>query len=187
MDMIASDMGQYDDNEMLSAAQAYILYAIIFLFADNSTRNHVEDQKVILKLQDFTLDLALAGLLLKAEKDSRVPEWQDWILMAARRRTVLVFHQICWAWSVIHSYPQFMCHEIAFMPTVESKILWQARTENEFQQSYTTWLPKWRDGLHIMQELILIDTEGELPERMERWLEDVDELGMMLMPEVNAV
>jgi hypothetical protein len=187
MEVIAKKMGQFNDEEMLSAAQAYVLYAILFLFTDSIARNHAEDQEVILKLQDLTLDLALAGLLLEAEKDSRVPSWNEWILMAARRRTVLVSHQICWAWSVIHSYPQFMCREIGFMPTVESKTLWQARTESEFQQSYTTWLAKWTDGLHIMQELMLIEPEGDLPERTERWLEDVDELGMMLMTEVNTV
>lgn len=187
METIAKKMGQYNEDEIICAGQAYVLYSILFLFGDSTARNHSEDQLVILKLQDLTLDLAATGLLLEAEKNLRMPAWHEWVLMAAKRRTVLVSHEICWAWSVINGYPQFQCREIGFMQTVESKALWQASGEGEFQQSYTSWLAKWADGPHTMQELMLIHPKGELPERTERWLEDVDELGMMLMSQVNAV
>lgn len=187
MDAVVGKMGQYDDLELLCAAQAYIIYSIVLLFVDSAERDHTKDQEVILKLQDITLDLASTGLFLKAEKDFTMPTWQEWILMAAKRRTVLVSHLICWAWSVSNGYPDFLCREIGFMPTVEAKTLWQARDEGGFHQSYATWLANWTDGPHTMQELMLISPGVELPERTERWLQDVDELGMMLMSEVNAV
>ncbi|KIX00292.1 uncharacterized protein Z518_10431 [Rhinocladiella mackenziei CBS 650.93] len=134
-------------------------------------------------LQDITLELAKTGLLLEAELQSGVPAWQEWVLMAAKRRTILAAHMLMWAWSLKNRYPPFACFEISFMPTPAPKMLWHAQSEG-WESLYSNRLSGWLDGgPQRLEELMVIGPEIEIAPRSQRWLEEADEFGVLLMSE----
>lgn len=70
------------------------------------------------------------------------------------------------------------------MPTPAPKILWQVECEETWTERYSQWLEYWRDGgLHRVEELMVIGPEIEIAARSQRWLEEADEFGLLLMSE----
>ena len=68
------------------------------------------------------------------------------------------------------------------MPAPAGKVLWTARTQQEWEGAYDRWLGRWAgQSIYKMQELIQINPGPELDPRTEMWLEEADEFGMMLM------
>lgn len=173
----------YNEAELLAGFQAYILYSIFLLFPrTRQSRTHRQDQNVMMGLQDMSLALMKSGLLLNAETQSIVPSWEAWIAVAAKRRAIQASHTLMWAWSLQHKYPPFGCREVAFMPTPSPKVLWQARDDEEWKGHYNKWLEYWRNGgPHRLDELMTIKPSIEIDERTQKWLEEADEFGLLLM------
>lgn len=132
-------------------------------------------------LQDMTLALQTTGLLLTAETQSAIPSWSEYRWMAAKRRTILASHMLMWAWSLMHRYPPFVCREVSFMPSPAPKILWQASSSG-WHAVYSHWLERWQDGgPHCLEELTVAEPDIFLDARTQRWLEEADEFGLLLM------
>ncbi|KIW17653.1 hypothetical protein PV08_04848 [Exophiala spinifera] len=186
-------MAQYEtynnEVELLAAFQAYILYSIFLLFSgDGRTRNPGQDENVMVGLQDMSMALMKSGLLLNAETQSIMPSWEAWIAVEAKRRAIQASHTLMWAWSLQQKYPPFGCREVGFMPTPSPKVLWQARDDEEWRGHYNKWLDYWRNGgAHRVEELMLIKPDIELDERTQRWLEEADEFGLVLMAQGMSV
>lgn len=172
---------------MLAALQAYILYAILLLFSESTCdRPHRVEQGIIFGLQDISLRLAASGVLLNAEVNSEIPEWSEWVTVAAKRRSVLAAHQVLWIWSLLRGYPPFGCRELGFMPSPAPKVLWESRGDG-WEHLYQDWMARWPGGPHRLEELQVLGPEVEIDPRTQVWLEEADEFGVLLMSEGNCM
>lgn len=169
--------------DLLASAQAFVVYAILCLFPDEgSMQPEINEEQLILDISEFSLQLASNGLALHEETaDGQIPQWRDWAIMSAKRRTILTIYMLTWAWSVLRNYPSFYCHELQLMFAPSPKSLWQAQTETEWLSLYRKWLQRWKGDGYRIGELLSISPKQMIDRRTEDWLEEVDEFGMLLM------
>ncbi|KAJ3578744.1 hypothetical protein NPX13_g1821 [Xylaria arbuscula] len=67
-----------------------------------------------------------------------------------------------------------------------AKWLWQSTDEAMWTKLYSRWLAQW-DGKEMIQaEFFLVENGPVIEPRVERWLEDADELGILMMTMLNA-
>lgn len=149
---------------------------------DKWGRTHRVEQALIFGLQDICLEVATSGVLLNAEVNLEIPDWNEWVMVASKRRTVLAAHTVLWIWSLLHGYPPFACRELGFMPSPAPKILWNAPNDR-WQDLYQEWMRRWPGGPHRLEELQALGTEVEIDPRTQIWLEEADEFGVLLMSE----
>lgn len=171
-------------DDLLASAQAFVIYAILCLFPDEgSTRSEINEEQLILDISEYSLHLASSGLALPEEtaENGQFPQWHDWAIMSAKRRTILTIYMLTWAWSVLRNYPSFYCHELQLMFAPSPKTLWQAQNEAEWLPLYRKWDQRWKGDGYRVGELLSISPKGAIDGRTEDWLEEVDEFGMLLM------
>ncbi|KFY17160.1 hypothetical protein V492_00838 [Pseudogymnoascus sp. VKM F-4246] len=188
MDRLFAEFRTYDEETLITAFQALVIYAIILLFPtpQKPTTNNLTLQTVV-SLQEVGYHVGQTGLMLRAEAAHVRPTWDAWILVNAKRRTMCALYCLEWIYAMLNKLPTFPCTELGFMPTVCSKALWDARTKDEWEASYNCWLARWTvGGGYLMRELMAVQPGPELDQRTEMWLEEVDEFGMMYMSLVNA-
>lgn len=149
---------------------------------DNWNRTHLVEQALIFGLQDICLEVATFGVLLNAEVNSKIPDWNEWVVAASKRRTVLAAHTILWIWSLLYAYPPSACRELGFMPSPAPKILWNARND-DWQTLYQECMRPSPGGPHRLGELQILREEVETDPRTQIWLEEADEFGVLLMSE----
>lgn len=169
--------------DLLASAQAFVIYAILCLFPDEgSMRPEINEEQLILDISEFSLQLASSGLALHEETaDGQTPQWHDWAIISAKRRTILTIYMLTWGWSVLRNYPSFYCHELQLMFAPSPKALWQAQTEIEWLSLYRKWQQRWNGDGYRIGELLSILPNQMIDRRTEDWLEEVDEFGMLLM------
>jgi hypothetical protein len=169
--------------DLLASAQAFVIYAILCLFPDEGfMRPEINEEQLILDISEFSLQLASSGLALHEETaNGQIPQWHDWAIMSAKRRTILTTYMLTWAWSVLRNYPSFYCHELQLMFAPSPKALWQAQTDMEWLSLYRKWLQRWKGDGYKIGELLSISPKQMIDRRTEDWLEEVDEFGMLLM------
>ena len=140
-----------------------------------------------MNIQQVAYRLATTGLIVEAEKKHIRPEWEEWIKLSAKRRTVLALYCFDCVFRTMNDIPMFPCDELRFMPAPAGKVLWQARSREQWESAYNHWLAKWDKGSFSMGEVMKRRRpESGASERLQMWLEEVDEFGMMMMIVVNG-
>jgi hypothetical protein len=140
------------------------------------------DLSTLASLQEVGFHMSQQNLVLPAETEHVRPSWDEWILANCRRRTLMVLYCFEWIYSMLNNLPTFPCTELGFMPAPAGKLLWDARTREEWERTYDQWLGRWAGmGAYKMRELQDIKPGPELDLRTEMWLEEADEFGMMYM------
>lgn len=158
------------------------IYCIILLFPRNkSIHPHFDEEHLILSLQEFTLRLAATGFSLEEETEGRIPDLKQWALISAKRRSILAVYIVTWAWSLLRGYPTFHCRELGLMLAPAGKLLWQARSCEDWLRLYALWLSRWQDNGYKIGETFMIPPNDDLDSRTQAWLEEADEFGMLLM------
>jgi hypothetical protein len=82
--------------------------------------------------------------------------------------------------------PSFVGEELMDLPAPGAKALWEASDRGSWERGYNGYLARWEgSGLRLGELWPRIEDDGEQgdgvrKERVERWLGDVDEFGMML-------
>lgn len=67
------------------------------------------------------------------------------------------------------------------MPAPAAKFLWNEMSESQWKGLHASWLMQW-DGLPLLQNEFYHVMPGVfIDRRMQMWLEDTDELGMLLV------
>jgi hypothetical protein len=162
---------------------------VILLFGSRTepSLSTAESAQLLISMWQVKHRLAGTGLFLESEMNHGMPIWKEWAMVSAKRRTILALHQIEWAWSVLHGYPELLCTELGPLPAPTEKRLWQEYQEVEWERLYEGWLARWKDGFFAMAEFFLIRPGAELDSRAERWLSETDEFGMMLMAEGQCI
>ncbi|KFA76904.1 hypothetical protein S40288_06185 [Stachybotrys chartarum IBT 40288] len=181
----------YTESDLVAAAQSLLLLLIILFFGiePSPVLSHPLDAELLVQVWDVKQKLAVTGLFLEEEAEHRQPSsWYDWVMVSAKRRTVLGLNHLEWAWSITHGYPVLSCFELAPLPAPAARYLWYAADRPSWERLYREWLWKWKDGgPYKMAEFFGINPGGNLDLRSEMWLAEADDFGMILMAEVNAI
>lgn len=81
------------------------------------------------------------------------------------------------------SLPNFLSGEIRNMLVPDCKELWEARDRRQWERAYDRYSALWaEDGMLMISELWRSEETGSKKrrERVERWVREVDEFGMLL-------
>jgi hypothetical protein len=171
--------------ELLATFQAYLLYAMaLFLRLEQASTLFL--RQAMMNLQDLAWMTTRQGIVCVAEQQHTRPKWEEWIVTEAKRRTLYVMYLFDDVISKQEGIPTFLGIELAGLPAPGSKSLWTANARHEWQKRYNLHLADWPDGGLCIDELWAIPIElGEEDVakrrlRVEQWLEDLDEFGMMI-------
>ncbi|KAL2812534.1 hypothetical protein BJX63DRAFT_421752 [Aspergillus granulosus] len=166
---------------LLAVLQAVVLYAIILLFPTEGSPPTIPETNLFRKIQDLVHHASSTGVFLQEERDQLRPAWSTWIHVTSKRRALLALYRLQWAYSVFYDIPSYECRELGSMPAPAAKILWLARTEQEWNSQYIKWLARWSGEGYLQWEFDRIRPGIKMEHRAERWLEETDEFGMVMM------
>lgn len=171
--------------ELLATFQAYLIYAMaLFLRLEQASALFL--RQAMTNLQDLAWMTTRQGIICVAEQQHSRPKWEEWIVVEAKRRTLYVMYMFDDVVSKQEGIPTFMGVELAGLPAPGSKSLWTASTRQEWQKRYNLHSADWSNGGFCIDELWAIPPEmseddiAKRRSRVEQWLEDLDEFGMMI-------
>jgi hypothetical protein len=171
-----------DQQNLAASVQALVVYLLLLMFPTKSSSEvSFLDPYIFIKITSIAYYLAVNGLILTEERKHTMPKWEDWINVNMKRRASLSIYLLNWCYSVYHCLPAIACDELAFLPAPTAKVLWQARSEEEWRFLYAQWLKNWDRCGYLQGEFLLVEQGIKLDERSEMWLEETDELGIMFM------
>ncbi|KAL7621468.1 hypothetical protein AAE478_008791 [Parahypoxylon ruwenzoriense] len=175
----------YDDLNSLAALQAYLIYSMVLFFQLGQHSNPFLRQ-AMMNLQEIACSSCRRGLTCLAEQQRSRPGWEAWIVAEAKRRTIFTMYLFDSVLSVQDGLPTFLGTELQGLLAPASKSLWQAQDRYEWETLYNIHLAEWSDeGLRI-DELWPVPADldeadvAKRSNRVDRWLEDLDEYGTML-------
>lgn len=176
---------QCDHMELLATFQAYLIYAMaLFLRLDQASTLFL--RQAMMNLQDLAWMTTRQGIVCAAEQQHTRPKWEEWIVVEAKRRTLYVMYMFDDVVSKQEGIPTFLGVELVGLPAPESKSLWTANVRQEWVKRYNLHLADWPKGGLSIDELWAIPPEmgeddvAKRRSRVDQWLEDLDEFGMMI-------
>jgi hypothetical protein len=184
VDGILSQFSAASEGAQLRILQVLVIYAVLILSPSKGWHFSQSVDKAFFARIKRIVQLLVGGnsLYLQAEKNPHCRlDWKDWIQVTAKRRAVLALYQLQWAYSMYHGVQSFDCRELNFMPAPAAKVLWQARTEREWNALYGRWLQRWRGEAFLQGEFMTVSKGIVLNERADRWLQETDEFGLIMM------
>ncbi|OQE04724.1 hypothetical protein PENVUL_c030G01033 [Penicillium vulpinum] len=187
LDSIIDQSEQLDETTLLAVLQAVVVYTIILISPSARSPRPLVDHNIIFrKVELLVYHVVHAGLFLQEERTQMRPSWEAWVHVTSKRRAVLALYLLHWAYSVLHKVPCFDCRDLGFMPAPAAKVLWQAQTEQEWNTRYIHWLSRWSGRGYLQAEFGKIKPGVVMDSRAERWLEEADEFGFIMISIVNA-
>lgn len=178
-----------DEHVVLSKAQSLLVLVILLFFAfrEQPQIDVRSEARLLIKVWEVKNRLAVTGLYMDEELVSSLPDWRRWALVSAKRRTILAFHHLEYAWSLLNGYPPLTCSELGPLPAPSPGHVWRETDECTWSLLYDEWLHQWSDGIYKMHEFFSIQRGQPLDRRSEMWLAEADDYGMMLMAEGEPV
>ncbi|KAJ5399344.1 hypothetical protein N7465_009833 [Penicillium sp. CMV-2018d] len=172
------------DFDNLCSFQAYLIYFMtIYFFHRTETIGEPNqfDEYVQLQMQEIAFRSAKAGLTCRAEESHTRPSWESWIVASAKRRTLFTMYLFANVYNAEVGLPNFVAEELRGTFAPESKIIWEASDRAFWEREYNRHLSRWEDGMLEISELWKSTETGTdaRREKIERWLQSVDEFGMM--------
>lgn len=177
----------YAQTDLLAAFQSYLLYATTAFFhplSSATNRSSLVDHTTLSNLQELASTLSLSGLLCTAEISERPsrPDWPSWIIASAKRRALYAMYLFDNVFNALSNVPTYVADELAQLPVPASKALWEATERAVWEREYDLHLAAWEGGELRIEELWFERETDSVARRarVERWVEGVDEFGMML-------
>ncbi|KAK8140142.1 hypothetical protein PG984_000208 [Apiospora sp. TS-2023a] len=180
------DMSVVSNIDLLATFQAYLVYTMILLFQLNQSENLSSLRQAMMSLQDLAGTASRQGLVCAADLQHARPIWEAWLVTEAKRRTLYVLYLLDNVLSRQEGLPTFLGTELRGLPAPSSKALWEAKTRREWELKYNSHLAQWPEGGLRIDELwsmpVDFDEAGiaRRRARVDQWLVDVDEFGMMV-------
>ncbi|KAI0970477.1 hypothetical protein F4678DRAFT_472969 [Xylaria arbuscula] len=177
----------YDAPTLLAAMQSIMILGILLIFPSNDQNTlSVVPVHIFTAVQELGQHALSTGMMLHDEASHMCPSWRMWAHIEAKRRTLMSTFFMHWAYSAYHGTAHFNCLQLGRMLAASPKWLWQATDEKTWMRLYARWLAQW-DGRELIQaEFFLVERGPVMNSRVEQWLEDADELGILLMTIMNA-
>lgn len=169
--------------------QSLVIYALLLYYSTPEVNGPpLINDAVMARIQEVVYRLATTGILMtESEKRGRRPTWEDWIMLSAKRRTILTMYAFDSVYATMNHLPTFPAYELRFMPVPGGRSFWQAQNERQWESLYDSWLQGCAGGCFLMRELMAKPEPGSDREtKLQSWLENVDEFGMMLVMVVSA-
>ncbi|KAK7183685.1 hypothetical protein DPSP01_011683 [Paraphaeosphaeria sporulosa] len=171
--------------DLLAAFQAYIVYATLLLGPD---RTPVIPQELMLNMQDLAHTICQSGLLHPAELPSSSsasprPSWSHWALAESKRRALTAMYLLDDAVNVFAGVSCIRGDELAQLPAPCSEKLWRAENEGSWGRLWDVHAGEWEWGGLRLEELWGTGERG----RVERWVRDMDALGMAVLGVTTAI
>ncbi|KAK7923491.1 hypothetical protein PG985_007562 [Apiospora marii] len=173
--------------DLLATFQAYLIYTmILFFFHLNQGENLSSLRQAMMSLQDLACTTSRQGLVCAADRQHARPSWEAWLVTEAKRRTLYVLYLFDNVLSRHEGLPTFLGTELRGLPAPASKALWEARSRQEWELGYNGHLARWPEGGLRIDELWAMPAEldeagvARRRARVDEWLVDVDEFGMMV-------
>lgn len=185
MATIYANRSGYDHTAMLAAFQAFLLYAMS-LFFTLAQGPDAGMREAMMHLQHLAAMSCRHGLVCAEEQQRARPKWEAWAVAEAKRRTLFTMYLFDSVLSSLDGLPTFLGTELAGLPAPASRVLWQAEERGAWESSYSLDLAGWSTGRLRIDELWPVSSDMgqaavlERCNRVDRWLEDVDEYGTML-------
>ena len=185
MKSIAATRENYDDMALLAAYQAYLMYALV-LFFRLSQGSSAFFRQAMITLQELACTTCRRGLVCAADRRHSRPTWEEWIVAESKRRTLYVMYLFDSILSSQENLPTFLGTELRGLPAPSNKFLWQAQRRGQWEKEYNVVLTEWTKQYLTIDELWpvppgLSDADiAERRDRVNRWLENLDEFGTML-------
>ncbi|KAI0129492.1 hypothetical protein BJ170DRAFT_275965 [Xylariales sp. AK1849] len=187
VDIILGKYRTYDEPTLLAAQQAVVIYLLLLIFpTPNQTSQSIISKSLFTQIQTMGYYVASTGLILPEESTHVRPAWQTWAYIEAKRRAMCSLYLVHWAYSVYHEQLDFDCRELSRMPGPAAKFLWSTADETSWNSLYNRWLAQWDGQDFLFAEFACIDQEIVMNRRAETWLEDADELGILVLSLVHA-
>jgi hypothetical protein len=170
---------------LLCVFQAYLLLTMVLFFRLKQIAGPFLRQAVM-NLQELACASARRGLACKAEQQLRCPKWESWIVAEANRRTLFTMYLFDGVLSAHDGLPTFMGSELRGLLAPSNGTLWRAQTRPDWETSYRSHLGEWPEGGLRIDELWRVPEdfhEADVISRQDRvdhWLQGVDEFGTML-------
>ncbi|KAF5508092.1 putative proline-specific permease put4 [Colletotrichum fructicola] len=175
----------FDDMALLAAFQAYLIYAMVIFFRLGREYKTFLHQGMM-NTQDLACETARRGLACVAEQQGARPKWEEWIVAETKRRVVFTMCMFDSALLTNDGLSSHLATELRGLLAPGGKSLWEARDRRDWEVKYNIQLAAWNDGGLRIEELWPMPegfSEAETEKRRERvdmWLEDLDEYGMMV-------
>ncbi|PWY86399.1 hypothetical protein BO94DRAFT_80856 [Aspergillus sclerotioniger CBS 115572] len=176
-----------DEMTLLAVMQAAVIYTIILLSPSTASQTAPDNEEMVFrKVEALVTHVVRGGLFLTEERAQTRPCWDAWVHVTSKRRAVLALYLLHWAYSVLHKVPCFDCRDLGFMPAPAPKVLWEARSEQEWNTRYIHWLARWSGQIYLQAEFGHIPPGPTLNTRAEKWLGEADEFGFLMVSILNA-
>ncbi|KAF2476370.1 uncharacterized protein BDR25DRAFT_210044, partial [Lindgomyces ingoldianus] len=186
MDGLIREYPRLDSIRLLVSFQSFLVYILmVHLSPPLGAPSSLVSGDTVLQLQEFASHVSSAGLFSQAELQHKRPKWESWIIAEAKRRTIYVTYLFNNLYQAQHGMPIFLAEELSGMLLPATKKLWEAQKREEWEREYEKHLEKWPNGYLKISELWSMEGIPEeekqwRKKKVEMWLEDVDDFGMML-------
>jgi hypothetical protein len=185
MTRIFQQIGSYNDLSMLFAFQAYLIYSLVLFFQ----LNHGADpflREAMMNLQELACSCSRQGLVCASEQLRTRPRWEAWTVAEAKRRTLFTMYLFDSVLATRDGLPTFIGTELRGLPAPAGRLLWKPDSQRAWEAEYNIYLAEWPTSSLQIEELWPLPQEmdlvglGKQRQRVDHWLEDADEFGMML-------
>lgn len=172
--------------DLLTTFQACLIYTMILFFQLNQGEDLSSLRQAMMSLQDLACTTSRQGLVCAADLQHSRPSWEAWLITEAKRRTLYVLYLFDNVLSRQEGLPTFLGTELRGLPAPSSKTLWEAKSRQEWEFRYNSHLAQWPEGGLRIDELWSMPTDldeagiAQRRARVDEWLVDVDEFGMMV-------
>jgi len=140
-------------------------------------------RSTMITLQELAAEISSTGLMCVAEISYARPRWESWIVAEAKRRTLYTMYMFDNLFNHTNNSPSYRGAELAHLPAPCGKGLWEEQAREAWERKYDLYLANWGRGGLGLGELWpqMGGAESERVERVDRWVEEVDEFGMMML------
>lgn len=177
----------YDAPTLLASMQSLAILIIMLLFPANRQPSiSAMAGHIFASVQEMASHVLSTGMVLHEEASHVRPPWRIWAHIEAKRRTLASIYFMHWAYSVYKGTRHLNCMQMGFILAPSPKWLWQATDEKVWMNLYARWLAQWNGREPVQAEFFLVEKGPVLDPRVEMWLEDADELGVLMMSIMNA-
>lgn len=172
----------FDAPTLLAALQSLTILLVLLIFPCNRQKTlSIVPDHLFVAVQEMSDHVLSTGMLLHEEADHVRPHWRIWTHIEAKRRTLVCIFLVQFAYSSCQGRIHFSCVQLGRMRAPGPKWLWQAADEKRWTNLYARWLAQWNGKEIIQAELFLVEHGPVMDPRVEMWLEDADELSILMM------
>jgi hypothetical protein len=140
-----------DQTNLITSLQAMVIYEILLFFpSKTSVEIPFVEPYIFSSISKLISYISVNDLVLTEERTS---QWKDWVNVNSKRRSTQALYLLHRAYTLYHDLPSSTSQELAFIPVPTAEVLWQARSEEEWQPLYARWLSDWERYCYWQGEL----------------------------------